>query len=98
VRRRFHALIGGKKLHVTLDSDRFARSKPIVMNEALSELRFDVESENPNDHVARLELAGSAAGRYTVRVGGQIVRPTKEGSVFEVAVTGRSATVHVEIG
>jgi hypothetical protein len=68
------------------------------MNEALSELRFDVESENPNDHVARLELAGSAAGRYTVRVGGQIVRPTKEGSVFEVAVTGRSATVHVEIG
>ena len=45
-RARFHALVGGKKLHATLASDRFAQGKPFVLDETLTHLAFDVESDN----------------------------------------------------
>jgi hypothetical protein len=101
VRRRFHALIGGRKLHVSLDSDRFAKGKVIAVNESLSDLRFELESDNPDRHSARLRLAGGANGRYAVRIGDQVVRPTNESageSSFDVPVSGGSAMVQIGLG
>jgi len=101
VRRRFHALIGGRKLHVSLDSDRFAKGKAIAVNESLSDLRFELESDNPDRHSARLRLAGGANGRYAVRIGDQVVRPTNESageSSFDVPVSGGSAMVQIGLG
>jgi hypothetical protein len=66
LRRRFHAMLGASKLHVTLDADRFASSKPIVVKEDLSELRFSLESDNPARHETQLHLSGVPAGRYTL--------------------------------
>jgi hypothetical protein len=98
VRRRFHALLGGKKLHVTLASDRFARGKPIVMNEALSELTFEMESDATVSHTARLRLAADSSARYTVRVGGQVVPLHTEiggDASFDLPVSGGSAKVSI---
>jgi hypothetical protein len=100
VRRRFHALIGGRKLHVSLDSDRFAKRKAIAVNESLSEIRFDLESDNPAAHMARLRLSDGAGGRYSVRVAGQTVSPANESGAerFDLPVTRGSAAVQIGLG
>ena len=66
VRKRFHAVIGGRKLHVTNETDRFARDARIITDETLSTLRFTLESENTQAHTARVRIGGLPAGRYSV--------------------------------
>lgn len=66
VRRRFHAMLQSAKLHVVVDTDRFAATEPIVLKDDLSEVRFTVETGNPASHSARLHLSVSAAGTYTI--------------------------------
>ena len=76
LRRRFHALLGDsgrRKLHMVLDTDRFVSSQPIVLKEDFSEIRFQLESDNPAKHVARLHLSGLTAGSYVLRNGGNAV-------------------------
>lgn len=58
VRRRFHALLGGRSLHLRLDSDRFAASGPIRVKEDLSSLQFRLETGHPRRHTVELRFAG----------------------------------------
>jgi hypothetical protein len=100
VRRRFHALIGGRKLHVTLHSDRFARGKPIVLDESLSTVRFELESGDSAAHVTRLSLRASSGSGYRVQVGDKILtagaKPDEEISV-DLPVEGAASTVRIEL-
>lgn len=73
VRRRFHALLGDRKLHLESEVDRFAAGQPIVVSEQLGEVSFRLESGNPNAHVNRVRLAGLPAGRYQVTRDGRAV-------------------------
>jgi hypothetical protein len=66
VRRRFHALVGGRKLHLELGNDRFAAGTPISLDEDLSEIILAIESDNPAEHTARICLGGLRSGKYTV--------------------------------
>src|SRR5262249_29938408 len=82
VRRRFHALLGEgeqNKLHMLLDGDRFAASQPISIKEDFSELRFRLESDNPNKHVAKLLISGLSPGKYEIVGGDKTIRE------FEIA-------------
>ncbi|MBI1754130.1 MAG: hypothetical protein HYR61_16305 [Acidobacteria bacterium] len=65
VRRRFHALLGGRKLHLQLDSDRFAASGSMQVKEDLSSLRFRIETATPGRHTVELRFAGEP-GLYRV--------------------------------
>lgn len=67
VRKRFHAILAGCRLHVLLDSDRFSASSPIVIDDDLSALRFVLESDNPDGHVVNLSLSGLPPGGYSVQ-------------------------------
>ncbi|HEX7618389.1 MAG TPA: hypothetical protein VF480_06690, partial [Verrucomicrobiae bacterium] len=67
LRRRFHAMLDDKKLHLVLDNDRFARGKPIVLKNDFSEIRFQIESGNPAVHVAILHISGLTPGKYNLR-------------------------------
>jgi hypothetical protein len=67
LRRRFHAMFDNDKLHLVLDNDRFATAQPIVLNKDFSEIRFQIESDNPASHVAMLHISGLSPGRYKVR-------------------------------
>jgi hypothetical protein len=99
VRRRFHALLGGRRLHVELGSDRFARGRPLVVNEGLTALRFELESGNAAAHVARLRLGGGSGAGWLVRVGDQVVRaPARAGEevVLDLPVAGGSTAVSAE--
>ncbi|HEX7118514.1 MAG TPA: DUF5695 domain-containing protein [Longimicrobiales bacterium] len=69
VRKRFHAMLDAGRFHIVLETDRFAAERPISLAEDLSEVRFDVESDNPEAHTARLRVSGPA-GRYAVRDAG----------------------------
>ena len=66
VRRRFHALLTGGRLHIETDVDRFAADRPIALGEDLGELRFELESRNPVAHVNAVRVAGLPAGTYRV--------------------------------
>jgi hypothetical protein len=99
VRRRFHALLGGRKLHVALDADRFARGRPIVVDESLRTLRFEIESDETTPHTALLRLGGRADGRYTVHVGDREI-PARANAVGEIVaelpIAGAITRVRVE--
>ncbi|WLT30959.1 DUF5695 domain-containing protein [Geothrix sp. PMB-07] len=65
VRRRFHALLGNRKLHLHLTRDRFAGSNPIQVKEDLSSIRFHLESDTPGSHNIELGFAGEP-GQYRI--------------------------------
>jgi len=69
LRRRFHAMLDGGRLHLVSDTDRFPASQPILFKEDLSEVRFSLESDNAAKHVARVRLSGLSAGKYEIRAG-----------------------------
>ena len=76
MRRRLHVLLGEdeqNKLHMVLETDRFAASQPIVLKEDFSEVRFRLESDNPASHVARMRLSGLAAGSYALLDGSKTI-------------------------
>lgn len=95
VRRRFYALLGAgqqTKLHLVLETDRFAAAQPIFLKENFSQLRFRLESDNPTRHVARLLVSGLPAGKYSLFGGDGAHAPVEikdgqEGAV-ELAVPG----------
>ncbi|HEX7469185.1 MAG TPA: DUF5695 domain-containing protein [Verrucomicrobiae bacterium] len=66
LRRRFHAMLDSGRLDLILDNDRFASGQPIVLKENFSEMRFQLESDNPEKHSVKLHLSG-LAGTYTIR-------------------------------
>ncbi|SPE61298.1 hypothetical protein SBV1_640004 [Verrucomicrobia bacterium] len=66
LRRRFHAMLETGKLHLVLDNDRFASEQPIVLRRDFAEISFQLESDNPAEHVAKLNVSG-LSGSYILR-------------------------------
>jgi hypothetical protein len=95
VRRRFHALIAGRKLHVELDNDRFAADTPLELQEDLREIRFRLESDYEAEHVARLRVGGLSTGRYTVTHGSEQVASLDVDA--QKLTYGRSVSVEIAI-
>ena len=96
LRRRFHAMLTGARLHLETDVDRFATGEPIFLREDFSELRFELESRNPATHLNAVRLAGLRAGTYQVLQGGAIITSfdIADGSttIFDVPVNGISGS------
>jgi hypothetical protein len=78
LRRRFHALLDGGKLHVALGNDRFAANEPLVLRPDLSELRFAVESDNPVRHTTELSIEGLPDGKYIVHADDEVIATLSE--------------------
>ncbi len=101
VRRRFHAMLDTGRLHLDSEAHRFAAGQAIVLAEDLSRIDFQLESENPEAHTARVELEGSREGTYEVRQSGEPTRrfTLVEGwpSTLEVAVAGRRGSGRITI-
>ena len=96
VRRRFHAVLTGGRLHIETEVDRFAADRPVFVAEDLSRLRFELESGNPAPHGNALRVAGLPAGGYRVLRGDDEVAAFEvEGGAavrFEVPVRGTSGS------
>ena len=89
LRRRFHAFLGRNWLHFVSDTDRFPSGQPIELKDDLSELRFQLESDNPAPHVARIQFSG-LPGKYTVRDQDGVLTETQLGqgqtAVFDLSI------------
>jgi hypothetical protein len=66
VRRRFHAILNTGNLHLVLDNDRFAGAQAITLQPDLSQISFQIESENTAAHSVTLHFTPSTAATYTV--------------------------------
>ena len=66
LRKRFHALLGGGRLNLISETDRFPAGRPIIVQETLSEICFSLESDNPAPHAAAVRLSGLPPGEYVV--------------------------------
>jgi hypothetical protein len=66
VRQSFHAMFNSGDLHLVLDNDHFAASQPIVLQPDLSQVSFQIESENSAAHSVTLHLTASTAGTYSI--------------------------------
>ena len=62
VRQRFHAMFSSGNLHLVLDNDRFAAAQPIVLQPDLSQISFQIESENSAAHSVALYFTASIGG------------------------------------
>ncbi|MEI8373431.1 MAG: DUF5695 domain-containing protein [Planctomycetota bacterium] len=65
VRQRFHAVMGGRRLHLALDRDGFASGQPILLSRELDRLSFTLESRAPQKHEATLSVEGFPPGDYS---------------------------------
>jgi len=65
VRKRFHAVLDAGKLHLTIETDRFVATQPILLNQDFSQVTFTLETENPAAHTARLRFS-APTGTYTI--------------------------------
>jgi len=77
VRQRFSAVLGEKRLHLSLNRDGFAANKPIVLSRGLDSLELSVENRAPFAHETDLLVEGLPAGRYTYTVDGRVPAPVK---------------------
>jgi hypothetical protein len=66
VRRRLHVVLKAGKLSLALARDRFAAETPIRMTNDLSQIHFEIESDNPAAHETQLALTGDAASSYAL--------------------------------
>ncbi len=71
VRQRFSAVLGEKRLHLSLDRDGFARDKAIGIDSELGSATFVLENRAGNAHLTTLRIAGLSPGRYRVLVDGK---------------------------
>ncbi|HEY9516714.1 MAG TPA: hypothetical protein VIQ74_13640, partial [Gemmatimonadaceae bacterium] len=92
VRRRIHAMLDTGRLHMVLETDRFAASTPIVLDHDLARVRFHLESGNSAAHTTVLRISGIAAGQYAVRNG-------HDASVATIEIAdGQDAVIELPVG
>lgn len=64
VRQRFHALLGERRAHLSLDRDGFAHDQPILVSRELNRFSFVLENRAPERHETALVVEGLPAGDY----------------------------------
>ncbi len=99
VRKRFHAMLNNGNLHIIVDTDRFAKDQPIVVQPDLSQATFTLETDDPNSHTARLHLTASASGTYNIFKGstniGSVSLQTGVEGLFDLPVVTTPVTFTV---
>ncbi len=98
VRRRFSAILGGKRLHLSLDADGFAGGQPLRVSAGLDEVRFVVENRGAGAHAMVFTVEGFPEGKCDVVVDGrpQASIPVTASTAFRTSV-GLSAGSRSEV-
>ena len=71
VRRRFHVVRPGCRLHLLLSRDHYAADAPVCFRDDLSCVRFDLESCGAVEHTTAVRVSGLPDGIYGVLLDGQ---------------------------
>jgi hypothetical protein len=100
VRRRFHALLGGRRLHVVLANDRFAKGRPVSVDDTLTRFACEIESDDRGAHTTRVTFRAPVAAEYLVQAAGAAQRigaPADQEVSIDVPISGGSAQVSVDV-
>jgi len=90
VRQRFHAVLAGRRLHLSLDRDGFAGEKPIHLHPNLETVQFILENRGVGPHQTQLRIEGLPAGRHDLSIDGQL-------QTSPIAVTGGKVTIDIPV-
>jgi hypothetical protein len=71
LRARFHVIRDDERLHLELTGDSFASERPIVVNNALTKIQFNLDNRVKAPHKVQLAIGGLRAGDYQVTVSGK---------------------------
>jgi hypothetical protein len=69
VRQRFHAIMGDRRLHLSLERDGFAAGQSVKLSPDLDRISFVLESRVPQLHETLLMVEGLAPGQYRAKLG-----------------------------
>jgi hypothetical protein len=94
LRRRFHARLNSGRISMILDNDRFAAASPIVFKEDFSEIRFQLESDNPAAHTTTLRISGLSPGKYAARDRGReiVAFDMRPGEATDIELSVKTGT------
>lgn len=99
LRARFHILRGSQNVSIMLDRDGFAKDRPVIFNDSLSQISFTLENRSGDSHDAAVRVAGLPAGAYDVTTGGQSAQPLQvrdgKDTSFQVHVAADGASVKI---
>jgi len=101
VRQRFSAVLGPKRLHLSLDRDGFAKDQAVDVAAGMDSVRFTLENRGVSAHTTNLRVEGLPQGSYVVTVNGKKepnpLLATSAGVVVPILVSaGPSAQVMIQ--
>lgn len=98
VGRRFHLLDGHHRIHIELDRDGFAASKPIRFDDSLQQFTFSIENRDPQParpHTTHLTISG-LPGPYEIVAEGKPVAHLPDGNgTVDITVGDQVTTVDI---
>jgi hypothetical protein len=77
IRRRFHFITDKQKFHLQLLSDGFVKDRPLIFNDSLSEISFEIENRSRVDHTFCFCCSGLPAGTYAIAINGKKISMLK---------------------
>jgi hypothetical protein len=95
LRRRFHVLLGGRRIFLELDRDGFAAGRSVVFPETLDSFRFHLENRTQDAHTTTLKSDGLPPGTYAVSLDGSVHRMFEVGedreNILELPVRSKAS-------
>jgi hypothetical protein len=91
IRRQFHALLTNGVIHLMLQNDRLAATAPVVLQNDLSQITFQIESDNPAAHSVTLLLTVPVSGTYTVSGANPVNLTAGQQTALTLSMPGGSA-------
>lgn len=100
LRARFHIVSGKQRVHILLDRDGFAKDKPVLFDDSLSVIKFNLENRSTASHEVLIRVAGLPRGAYQVKAQGHSLQRLEVRSIDEqqlrIPVGASGAAVSIE--
>ncbi len=99
LRRRFHILKDGHRIHFEIRYDRFVKNKPISLSKGLDSIHFYLENVDYVPHDTTLNISGLPEGAYEIVMDGRRITQFKSvaenQSVLKLPVTKPSHEISI---
>ena len=99
LRKRFHILRGGQRVHILLGRDGFAKGQSVSFDGSLRHIAFTLENRAEGLHETPIDVSGLPTGTYQVSLGHRLLQmlTSKRGEDKRILVPVNGDEVAVEI-